>query len=297
MFRSAPAPRPSPADCKPIRSRGNRKIPNSLQDQVKELISRPEIHSVWETEYRIDGIERLWEQIYDAFVARSGQPAVSHALDIGCGPCFNSIRLARRGYRVTAADYSEVVLSHARENLAREHFSEAINPAREDLLSLSYPSDHFDLVLCQGVLMHRPDLERAISELARVVKPGGFVVLEELNQGSPEAWAMTTAWRAFRPGIAITRKPSGHEFSANFEGKPLFWRFTNARWLAEEFARNSCERFRRDTSMCTETWKYAPGPLKGVVHAWNRLWARHFNLPRLAYHNLSIFRKKANAPR
>jgi SAM-dependent methyltransferase len=266
-------------------------VSTSLQDQVKELISQPGIHDNWETTYRIDGIERLWEQIYDDFVARIGQPAGSHALDIGCGPCFNSIRLARRGYRVTAADYSEAVLPHAREVLARENLSDAIHPTREDLLNLSFPADTFDLVLAQGVLMHVPDLERAIAELARVVKPGGFVVLEELNQGSPEAWIKKLVWSVLKPSIKIERKPAGDEFSADFEGGTVFWRHTNARWFAEQFARNSCERFRRDTSMCTEAWKYV-GPLKGVVHAWNRLWARHLNLPRLAYHNLTIFRKK-----
>ena len=38
-----------------------------------------------------------------------------------------------------------------------------------------------------GVRMHIPDVERAISELAPVTKPGGFLVLEEINQSAPEA--------------------------------------------------------------------------------------------------------------
>ncbi len=262
----------------------------TLQDRVKDLVSQKGIHNAWETTYRVEGIEKLWERIYDDFVARINQPKGSHALDIGCGPGYNSIRLARRGYKVTSADYSEAVLPLARENFAKANLD--INPTREDILNLSYPANSFDLVLCQGVLMHVPELERAISELSRVVKPGGYIVLEELNQGSPEARGMKLAWSLFKPSITITRKPSGDECTSNFEGKTLFWRYTNAKWFINEFAKHSCELFRRDSSMATETWKYAPGPFKSVVNGWNRLWLQAFNLPGLAYHNIFVFRKK-----
>jgi ubiquinone/menaquinone biosynthesis C-methylase UbiE len=42
-----------------------------------------------------------------------------------------------------------------------------------DAESLTYPSDHFDVVYSWGVLHHSPDTPRAISEVCRVLKPGG----------------------------------------------------------------------------------------------------------------------------
>jgi ubiquinone/menaquinone biosynthesis C-methylase UbiE len=268
-----------------------------LQDQVKRLVSQPAIHDAWETAYRTAGIERLWERIYDDFVARIGQPPGSHAIDIGCGPGYNAMRLARRGYRVTAVDYSEAILPLARENVAHEHLSDVITIGRDDILNLSYPSQNFDLVLCQGILMHVPDLTQAVAEVARVARPGGYIVLEELNQGSPESWAMRTAWSLFKSNIKITRTPAGHECTCIFEGETAFWRQTNAQWLTGQFAEHSCELVRRDSSMFTEIWQYTPGRfLKGIVHAWNLMWVRRLNLPRLAYHNLFIFRKKEQSP-
>jgi ubiquinone/menaquinone biosynthesis C-methylase UbiE len=271
---------------------------SSLQEKVKQLLTKPAIHRSWEATYRTIGIERLQEQLYDDIVRRIGQTSGSTALDIGCGPCFNSIRLARRGYRVTAADYSEAILPIAYDNVDRAQLSGVINPiVREDLLNLSFPDRQFDLVLAQGVLMHVPDLERAIAELTRVVKLGGFIVLEELNDGSPEARVMTALWRLFKKKkITITAKPAGHECSAAFEADTMFWRMTNHRWLVDQFAQHSCRLFHRDMGMCTEFWKYAPTEaLKNVVHAWNRFCARRLNWPRLGYHNVYIFRKVEGA--
>ena len=164
-----------------------------ISEQVKRQMNRPQIHDAWEKNYRSPGNERFFEQAYDDFVRRIDQPPGSHALDIGCGICANSIRLARRGYVVSAADYSEPIIAQARENVSRHQLSDRVTIGREDILNLGFPTDHFDLVLCWGVLMHIPDAERAISQLVRVAKPGGFIVLEEVNQSAPEARMMRLA--------------------------------------------------------------------------------------------------------
>jgi hypothetical protein len=47
--------------------------------------------------------------------------------------------------------------------------------------------------------------------------------------------------------------------------------------------------------MFSDLYMYAPGKLlKGGINAWNRLWARHVNLPQVAFHNIFIFRKNRN---
>lgn len=263
-----------------------------LSDKVKRQMNQPQIHDAWEKTYRTSQNERFFEQAYDDFVRRIGQPPNSRALDIGCGICANSIRLARRGYIVSAADYSEPILVQARENVARSRLSDRITIGREDILDLSFPSNHFDLVLCWGVLMHIPDAEKAISELVRVAKPGGVLVLEEINQRAPEAWMMRTAWSTLKKNIAIAKTPRGYEQTSGFAGESLFWRHVNTEWLVSEFARHSCSLVRRDSGMFSDMYIYAPGKvLKGGVSAWNRLWARRFNVAQLAFHNIFIFRK------
>jgi 2-polyprenyl-3-methyl-5-hydroxy-6-metoxy-1,4-benzoquinol methylase len=267
----------------------------NLSDQVKRQMNQPQIHDSWEKNYRSSGNEQFFEQAFDDFVARIGQPTGSRALDIGCGICANSIRLARRGYVVSAADYSEPILAKAKVNVARQKLTDRITIGRDDILNLSFPTDFFDLVLCWGVLMHIPDAERAISHLARVAKPGGYIVLEEVNQGAPEARAMRLLWSVFKKGITITKTPRGYEQSNRFEGETLFWRHVDPAWLVNEFARQSCSLIHRDSSMLSEAYIYAPGGFaKTAIHSCNRLWARQVNWSQLAYHNVFIFRKNAN---
>jgi 2-polyprenyl-3-methyl-5-hydroxy-6-metoxy-1,4-benzoquinol methylase len=265
---------------------------HELSDQVKRQMNQPQIHEAWEKAYRTAENEWFFEQTFDDIVRRIGQRASSRALDIGCGICANAIRLARRGYIVSAADYSEPILVQARENVSRNQLSDRVNIGREDIVKLSFSNDYFDLVLCWGVLMHIPDAERAISELTRVTKPGGFLILEEINKNAPEAWMMRTGWSALKKNITITKTPEGYEQTSRFEGETLFWRHASTRWLVAQFALNSCRLVRRDSGMFSDMYIYVPGKfLKTVINAWNRFWARRLNLPQLAYHNIFIFRK------
>jgi ubiquinone/menaquinone biosynthesis C-methylase UbiE len=264
-----------------------------LSDRVKRQMNQPQIHHSWEKTYRTSEHERFYELAYDHLVERLGQPQGSHALDIGCGICPNSIRLARRGYIVSAGDYSEPIVDRARENVARNQLSDRISITREDILKLSFPDDHFDLVLCWGVLMHIPDAQRAIDELVRVAKPGGYLVLEEINQDAPEARMMRLFWSTLKKKqITITRTPAGPEHTCAFAGETLFWRHANPRWLIDQFGSRSCTLVRRDCGAFSDLSNYLPGEfLKAPVHAWNRFWLRRVNLAQLAYHNIFTFRK------
>jgi SAM-dependent methyltransferase len=57
-----------------------------------------------------------------------------------------------------------------------EHESPGIGPRSEDLSRLSYPHESFDLVLTSETLEHVPDIEAALGEIRRVLKPGGHHV-------------------------------------------------------------------------------------------------------------------------
>ena len=265
-----------------------------LSDQVKELMNQRDIHENWERTYRTTENEAFFELAYDDLVKRLGQREGSLALDIGCGICANSIRLARRGYIVSAADYSESIIESAKENVARNELENRITIERQDILALSFPSDQFDLVLCWGVLMHIPEAGRALAELARVTKPGGFLVFEEINQNAPGARLMDLLWGLLkRKKITIAKTPAGSEHSCIFEGKTLFWRHQNTRWLVDQLAGHSCELVERKPSMFSESYQYMPTRfLKSSVYAWNRFWLLHVKLPHPASHNIFIFRKK-----
>jgi len=267
--------------------------PESLSDQVKRQMNKPLIHQSWETTYRTEGNERFFEQAYDYIVDKLKQPKDSLALDIGCGIGANSVRLAKRGYRVIGGDYSESILGPANENIAKKGVADRIQIQREDILNLSFPDNHFDLVLCWGVLMHIPAAERAIQQLTRVAKPGGYIVFEEINESSPEGYFMRAYWKLLKgKSIKAEKKPSGIEHQSQFGGETLFWRHANRKWLINELASHSCKFVGSGSGMCTDMYMYLPGkPLQSLSHAWNRFWLKRVNVEKLAYHNILIFQK------
>ena len=108
-------------------------------------------------------------------------PKDSKILDVGCGIGQHSVRLAKTGFQVIASDFSEDRVNVAKANIAAQSLAGRVQFSCEDLTALSFVSESFDCVLCWGVLMHIPEVEKAMSELTRVVKVGGKVILYEDN--------------------------------------------------------------------------------------------------------------------
>ncbi|MBI1755401.1 methyltransferase domain-containing protein [Candidatus Azambacteria bacterium] len=52
---------------------------------------------------------------------------------------------------------------------------------KEDALRLSFPDNHFDVVFADVVIQHIPEYQEAVSEMARVLKPGGCLIISVVN--------------------------------------------------------------------------------------------------------------------
>ena len=92
-------------------------------------------------------------------------------LEVGCGIGVDSVQLAKCGFDVTAVDLTENALEVARENAKRAGVN--IDFRLGNAEGLDFPADTFDAVYSFGVLHHTPDIEKAVSEVHRVLKPGG----------------------------------------------------------------------------------------------------------------------------
>ena len=100
------------------------------------------------------------------------------ALDLGCGPGFQAIALARLGFEVTAIDFSERLL----QELAQHSGSLPITSFEGDLRELGqFPNESYQVVVCMGdTLIHLPaksDISTLFLEIKRVLKPGGKVII------------------------------------------------------------------------------------------------------------------------
>jgi SAM-dependent methyltransferase len=96
------------------------------------------------------------------------------ALDAACGTGRLTAYLAER-HEVTGVDASAVMLARAREKLPGVEFVEG------ELSTLPLPDAGFDSAICALALSHLRDLGRPIAELARVVVPGGRVVISNVH--------------------------------------------------------------------------------------------------------------------
>jgi arsenite methyltransferase len=81
--------------------------------------------------------------------------------------------------RVVGVDISERMIEWSRRRAREERVQDRIEFQVADVLALPFESDRFDATLCESVLAFVDDKERAISELVRVTKPGGYVGLNE----------------------------------------------------------------------------------------------------------------------
>ena len=135
------------------------------------------------------------EAIVRATLARP--PAGARALDAGCGTGFQSALLRNLGFTTHGVDLSAGLLAIATKNLPDVSF------ARGDVEALPYRDASFDAVCCCGsTLSFLEAPAHALAEIARVLRPGGLLLLE-----CEHKWSLDLAW-AF--ASALTRDALGY---------------------------------------------------------------------------------------
>jgi len=110
-------------------------------------------------------------------------------LDVGCGPGWASAWIqGELGADVVALDQSERMVE-----LAREH---SVDARVGDVNELPFEDGSFDVALAAWMLYHVPDLDSGLSELARVLHPGGrLVAVTNARDSLHELWALLDAER------------------------------------------------------------------------------------------------------
>ena len=110
-------------------------------------------------------------------------PGEADVLEVGAGGGFNAQALLRRfpNWKVTATDYDPEMVELAGARL--ERFADRVRLEQADATALRYDDASFDVVLSIGVLHHVGAWEKALREAARVLRPGGALVVVDLLDG------------------------------------------------------------------------------------------------------------------
>jgi SAM-dependent methyltransferase len=118
-----------------------------------------------------------------AGVASFKTEGARRVLDLGCGTGRHTRYLVDQGFEVFACDSSSEALDEA-ARLAPE-----ATLGKCDFTSLPYEDSFFDAILCNHVIQHGffDDVRKAVGEIVRVLKPGGFLFLVAVSTSHPKA--------------------------------------------------------------------------------------------------------------
>ncbi len=155
-------------------------------------------------------------------------------LEIGVGAGTDFVNWARHGAILTGVDLTQQAIDLTAERLALEGLEADLRVA--DAENLPFDDRSFDIVYSYGVLHHSPDTGSALSEVHRVLKPGGTALIMLYNLRSWTAWnvwaiqclARLRPWKSPRWAISNHLESPGTKAYTESETCQLFVRFSTA---------------------------------------------------------------------
>lgn len=256
-------------------------------------LKQSRIHEEWVRNYRTPENERFYRMAFAMILRSFNAPPGALIVDAGCGNCSKTKILVDLGYRVLATDLSESALEMARKDLRGTAYEERVELQQQNLTAMTLADESVDYLICWGVLMHIPEVDKAVAELSRVIKPGGYVAISEANMHSLQSWAIRSLKKILgRERAEVSRVPAGVE---NWEETPegrLLTRQAHVGWLTKEFEKHGLERQKRVAGQFTELyWLVKIGAVKKLIHLFNHLWFQLITYPGPAFGNILICKK------
>jgi ubiquinone/menaquinone biosynthesis C-methylase UbiE len=138
-------------------------------------------------------------------------------LEIGCGMGTDGAKFAEAGAIYTGVDLTKAAIELARKRFELSGLEGDFKVA--DAEKLDFADDEFDVVYSHGVLHHTPDIEGAIREIHRVLKPGGRAIVMLYHRGSYNYRVGIRILR--RAGAGLLKSESGIRIVHRLTGEPV----------------------------------------------------------------------------
>jgi ubiquinone/menaquinone biosynthesis C-methylase UbiE len=167
---------------------------NDKENVVKEQ------YEVWASTYDQDKVEIIRKDtgieleefvhhILDNCQLKKGQ----EILDVGIGTGLISVSISKRlsgNCRILGIDITDIMLAKAKTNIKIGSLEHVISLKKASAENIPAENNFYDLVVCVFTIRHT-NVERALSEFMRILKPGGRVVIVDLY--APEKWRSLSA--------------------------------------------------------------------------------------------------------
>ena len=156
---------------------------------VKEYYKRKGTISKWWLPESLNALKNPFRPFRDIFVREKedvisiAEPEGKTILDAGAGVGRLTMELFKRGAKdVYPLDISSEMLEIARRNMKKRGIHDNYGFVQGDIENLGFKESMFDVVVCIHTFVHLPSTSKAIYELARVIKPGGKLILDITNR-------------------------------------------------------------------------------------------------------------------
>ena len=190
----------------------------------------------WSQTYERDAAAGWLKEVQTSALAALALSQNDVVLDLGCGTGAAVREAASQVRQAVGFDLSPGMIAEARDRARAEHLENVEFTEGDVSGALPFEDGAFTAIVCTTAFHHFPRPRETIAEMARVLRPGGRLVIADANRRHPAVFVLDLLLRALQPSHVAFRSPTQlmHDLcAAGFHGVS----FCTIKWRSYAFVR------------------------------------------------------------